>query len=117
MGKNDELVGDLKAEEIEINLKVKKAIENIHKSREECISKLNQNNNKLNGIRERVTNSENKDCGICASKMERPSVTPCCHNLFCINCITTALQYSSECPFCRHKLNIKDINVIVMRFY
>ena len=113
MGKNDELVGDLKAEEIEINLKVKKAIENIHKSREECISKLNQNNNKLDGIRERVTNSENKDCGICASKMERPSVTPCCHNLFCINCITTALQYSSECPFCRHKLNIKDINVIV----
>ena len=113
MGKNDELVGDLKAEEIEINLKVKKAIEGINKSKDEWTAKLNQNNNKLNGIKERVTNSENKDCGICASKMERPSVTPCCHNLFCITCITTALQYSNECPFCRHKLDIKDINIIV----
>ena len=113
MGKNDELVGDLKAEEIEINLKVKKAIENINKSKDEWTAKLNQNSNKLNGIKERVSNSENKDCGICASKMERPSVTPCCHNLFCINCITTALQYSKECPFCRHPINIKDINVIV----
>ena len=47
-----------------------------------------------------VSNSENKDCGICASA--RKTVTPCCHNLFCINCITTASQYSKECPFCRH---------------
>lgn len=113
MGKNDELVGDLKAEEIEINHKVKKAIENINKSKDEWTAKLNQNKNKLDGIRERVTNSENKDCGICASKMERPSVTPCCHNLFCISCITTALQYSKECPFCIQPIDIKDINVIV----
>ena len=113
MGQMDELVGDLKAEEIEINHKVKQNIEALNNSKNEWEYKLKQNNNKLNGIKERVTNSENKDCGICASKMERPSVTPCCHNLFCISCITTALQYSNECPFCRHKLQIKDINVIV----
>ena len=53
MGKNDELVGDLKVKEIEINLKVKKAIENINKSKDEWTAKLNQNSNKLNGIKER----------------------------------------------------------------
>ena len=72
-------------------------------------------NVKINGIKERLQNTEDKDCPICVSKVKDPCVTPCCKNVFCFECLGTALKYSkhSACPMCRTSINMKNINLIV----
>lgn len=68
---------------------------------------------KINGIKERLGNVEAKVCPICCDSFNDPSVTPCCNNIFCIECITMALATNKVCPLCRHPIHIKDVNIII----
>tara|TARA_B100001093_G_scaffold434451_1_gene431944 strand:- start:273 stop:1916 length:1644 start_codon:yes stop_codon:yes gene_type:complete len=112
-GENSELTLDLKSEEVEISEKTKKTIHNAEKAISSWKQKLNNVDNKMNGIKNRISNSETKTCGICASNVVNPGITPCCQNVFCMNCINMALQYSKECPYCRSALQIKNVSVII----
>ena len=69
--------------------------------------------NKLNGIHLRLSNISNKKCDICSENIQAPSITPCCKNVFCFECLTTSVSISQACPFCNTKININTINVIV----
>mgnify|MGYP003683490745 FL=1 len=112
-GENNELTLDLKAEEIDIQEKSKKTLQNCEKSLTLWNSKLSNIDAKMQGIKDRVSNCGDKTCGICASKVTDPGVTPCCQNVFCMSCISTSLGYSKECPLCRAVLNIQDISVVL----
>jgi len=112
-GENNELTLDLKSEEIDIKEKSKKIFLNCEKSLTLWNSKLSNIDTKMKGIEERVSNCDDKICGICASKVSDPGVTPCCQNVFCMSCISMSLQYSKECPLCRATLNIKKISVVL----
>ena len=68
---------------------------------------------KIAGIEERLDNVASKACPICYCSFSDPAVTPCCNNVFCIECITMSLSTSKQCPLCRSKINIKDVNLII----
>ena len=67
------------------------------------------------GIESRILGAEDKKCPICYMNVEGPCITPCCKNVFCLECLTMAINTSSrkECPLCRSKINMKDVNIIV----
>ena len=70
---------------------------------------------KINGIKERLADIESKQCPICYCPFVEPSITPCCNNVFCIECITMSISSSpsKECPLCRAKIDLKDVNLII----
>ena len=72
-------------------------------------------NDKIDGIESRILGAEDKKCPICYMNVEGPCITPCCKNVFCLECLTMAINTSSrkECPLCRSKINMKDVNIIV----
>ena len=76
---------------------------------------LNDLDSKINGIESRITNIEDKKCPICYMDVEQPCITPCCRNVFCLECLTMAVTTSSrkECPLCRSKIDMKKVNIIV----
>ena len=41
-----------------------------------------------------------------------PTVTSCCQNAFCLECIVESLKYKSECPYCRCKITPDSLKTI-----
>jgi hypothetical protein len=80
-------------------------------------SKIMKINIKINGIKERLENTMEKDCPICVSTVKDPCVTPCCKNVFCFECLGQALKYSKNnaCPMCRTKISMNKVNLIVKK--
>ena len=72
---------------------------------------------KMQGIEERVTGTKDKICPICCVNVKSPALTPCCKQIFCMSCITTALDYCKkterQCPLCRCPLEVSKLNMIV----
>ena len=70
---------------------------------------------KIDGISSRIEDASSKQCPICYCPFSNPCITPCCNNVFCIECITMALASSSkkECPLCREQIKIKEVNLII----
>jgi len=108
---NLEIVATLQGEIANL-LKQKKNTKSVIKSYRQKIATFE---NKVKGIKERISDVEGKTCPICYCDFTEPSITPCCQNIFCIECITMALSSSSksDCPLCRAKINIKDVNLII----
>lgn len=103
-----ELVLDAEVAELD---KLKKAFE---KYEEEGMNTTNITNKilsqkrKIDGIRERidVVNQEEAECPICMCDVERKemSITPCCFNMFCTECINNEIKVRKACPTCRAPL-------------
>jgi FtsZ-binding cell division protein ZapB len=85
---------------------LKNSIENIKQQIKEIDSKIES-------MRERITNFKEKNCPICADEINVPVLTPCCKNIFCLECITMSLKYNKDkCPLCREKINISQVTCI-----
>ena len=71
--------------------------------------------NKIEGIESRITDIGNKNCPICYSTAEGACITPCCRNVFCLECLTMAITTSAkkDCPLCRTSIDMKDVNIII----
>lgn len=71
-------------------------------------------NFKLDALKSRISNVNDKDCPVCAQKVTNPAMTPCCKNIFCFQCMAMALSYSpnKECPLCRTKVDISQMIAI-----
>lgn len=48
-----------------------------------------------------------EDCPICFSSYNVPTLTPCCKNLMCAECIfkSCTMNSTKKCPFCRQDIN------------
>ena len=94
---------------------IKRQIINLRSAMSLIKSKILDSETKIEGISSRIKDTNSKQCPICYSEFSNPSITPCCNNVFCIECITMALDSSSkkECPLCRKSINIKDVNLII----
>lgn len=104
---------ELKVKEYELKV----AIEN---------PKYNPNNETIGVINKRIAISELKkkiacieervktieSCPICFDDFNNPSITPCCSNKFCFDCITMALNSKSQCPQCKAELTIQKMIII-----
>ena len=99
-------------DEITILVKNRKNVKALIKSYK---NKVETFESKIRGIKERISDVEHKSCPICYCDFSEPSITPCCQNIFCIECITMALSTSSkkECPLCRATIDIKNVNLII----
>jgi SNF2 family DNA or RNA helicase len=61
----------------------------------ECLSKRIQDNNM---------------CYICCEDLTgKEMVVPCCHNVFCAQCILTSIAYRPNCPMCRSDIKPADL--------
>ena len=104
---------ELKVKEYELKV----AIENPkYNPKNETIGVINKRvaiselKKKIECIEERVKTIES--CPVCFDDFTNPSITPCCNNKFCFDCITMVLTSKSQCPMCRKKLNINNMIVI-----
>lgn len=57
----------------------------------------------LEKISTAIAYDEDTNCIICFDSVTDPVLTPCGH-IYCNICITTSLNYKSECPMCKNKL-------------
>ena len=94
---------------------IKRKINNLRSNIIIIKAKISDSEAKIEGISSRITDTDSKQCPICYCEFSNPSITPCCNNVFCIECITMALASSpkKECPLCRKIINIKDVNLII----
>ena len=60
------------------------------------------------------------ECSICCDYLNDVRESPCCHNLFCYNCIRNWLEKPTRhCPRCRYDNLIEQhllVNVVIQRF-
>jgi len=73
--------------------------------KEKCEAKITEYQNKLTSLKERISDHKDKSCPICCDDMEKPTVTPCCRNLFCFACLVEALRRNPVCPLCRTSIS------------
>ena len=64
---------------------------------------------KLKTIEERIKSFKEESCPICLDELNKPVLTPCCSQLFCLECV---LKGGNNCPMCREKIDFKNINII-----
>ena len=69
-------------------------------------NKIKEIKNKIKLIEQRV---QNKFCLVCNGDAEIPTITMCCKNVFCLNCIQCSYKSNPVCPFCRKVITEKDI--------
>jgi SNF2 family DNA or RNA helicase len=70
---------------------------------------INISEKKLEILKERIAESEKNDCPVCFDEMNKLVATGCCKNVFCENCLSTILNSTSKCPFCREKIDVKSL--------
>ena len=64
---------------------------------------------KCQGLEDRIKSFKEENCPICFGDFDSPMLTPCCNNLFCLQCLTLC---KSSCPMCRATLNLSQCTVI-----
>jgi hypothetical protein len=72
---------------------------------------------KYNSLNERINQFYKENCVICMEDLNYenyPSVTPCCNQLICFDCLISMkkTQKVLKCPYCRTIINLKDICVL-----
>jgi len=89
----------------------------IKKSIELYKKNLKDVNYKIDGITSRIEGSFQKDCPICTSTVNNPCITNCCNQVFCLECLGMAIQYSpkKECPMCRATINMKKLKMVLVK--
>lgn len=67
--------------------------------------------NKIDMLEDRI---KNNICIICYGSPVKKTITKCCKNTFCFECICKWLEYKKSCPFCRVKMNHLDEELMVI---
>ena len=72
-------------------------------------TKINSIEEQLKVFRERLSSSE--DCPICYEDPKKTygTLTPCCHRIFCGECILNSLTRRLACPMCRSPIQINQL--------
>lgn len=82
----------------------KHALENIQKQIKEIEMKIQS-------MEERIQDTD--CCGICLDDFKNKSLTPCCQNVFCFECLSMTLTQNGKCPMCNAIIkNLKDIIIL-----
>ena len=67
---------------------------------------------KIQNLEKRFNESLKGNCNICFEKLKKPALVPCCHNLFCGECLMKWLSRNNTCPLCRQSLTISNLTYI-----
>jgi len=66
----------------------------------------------ISTLRERLENVTDELCGICYDEPDPATMTPCCNQIFCGNCLIKSLERNRECPMCRVVIDTKKLIMI-----
>lgn len=113
----DVVTGEFKKELHNANIAYKAAMEYQYSSKaakeksldrhKEDIAKLES---KISNLRSRIEKSDM--CPVCCGEIENTSITRCCNNSFCFECITKSLTAINSCPCCRANITQEDLIVM-----
>lgn len=83
-------------------------------SKQESIKKCEEEiagfQTRIDSITKRIEDVKKGECSICRSVLVGATMTPCCNQLFCGQCLITAMQYKKDaCPLCREKISVKEL--------
>jgi DNA repair protein RAD5 len=56
---------------------------------------------------------ELRECIICLDTVNRPAILPCAH-VFCVECITHALEATRRCPLCKRTSRVSELLLVPM---
>lgn len=78
---------------------------------EEYKTKLREQEKSLENLKERIKRDteEDKECPVCSDEYKEPVLTYCCKSIMCSNCIKMLYNTTQKCPFCRVKLDMKNM--------
>lgn len=79
-------------------------------SRRERLEQLRRDEERLRTRIQLLTDRirASSDCLVCFSAPVKRTITKCCHNTFCFECICKWLNVRSSCPLCRERITITD---------
>jgi SNF2 family DNA or RNA helicase len=80
--------------------------------KEKCDQKIKEIEGKLSALKDRVTQYKDSSCPICFCDIEKPTLTPCCKNLFCFVCMVESLRRNPACPLCRTAISLPQLKVL-----
>ena len=80
--------------------------------KEKCDQKIKEIEGKLSALKDRVTQYKESSCPICFCDIEKPTLTPCCKNLFCFVCMVESLRRNPACPLCRAAISVQQLKVL-----
>lgn len=77
--------------------------------------KISSVEEQLKNFRKRLENLKSEECPICYDDPNQNSatLTPCCHRVFCAQCILTSLTRSMTCPLCRAEMKTNQLVQLV----
>jgi hypothetical protein len=77
--------------------------------------KINSVEEQLKTFRERLRAIQTEECPICYEdpNLQAAVLTPCCHRIFCAQCMLTSLKRVMTCPLCRTAVQMNDLTHIV----
>jgi len=69
----------------------------------------------LQVFRDRLQAIQTEECPICYEdpNLQAAVLTPCCHRIFCAQCMLSSLKRVMTCPLCRAAVQMKDLTQIV----
>jgi len=68
---------------------------------------------RIETIENRIKDINVTNCPVCYGDISTPTLTPCCKNLFCFECICESLKTQPSCPLCRVPVtSASDLQVI-----
>jgi SNF2 family DNA or RNA helicase len=65
---------------------------------------------RIEGIKERIRSCDT--CCICYDTIHIKTLTPCCSNAFCFECLTRWLARKKNCPLCKSNVNSTELLTI-----
>jgi len=71
--------------------------------------KISDTKEKINILKNRVTEALGEDCSICADKLNNAVLVPCCQHIFCGECVIKWINTKKSCPMCRSSLIISKL--------
>ena len=84
----------------------------LKKSLETIEENLKVVSGKYNDLKERISNISEKNCPVCLEQVEKPTMTPCCKNIYCFSCLMYTLQSVKQCAICRSKITPAQCTII-----
>lgn len=74
---------------------------------------INRCKTKLSTIEDRISSIKGEMCIICAGPYVKPTISYCCKNIYCFECLMNSLlTCNQKCPMCRTIVNKDNYSVI-----
>ena len=106
---------EVKYNNLELTLNAKKQMTYASKkAKEEALFKIEI---KMKSIRDKIQSvtdriNDNNMCTICYDSIKNNTISKCCNQSFCFECITMWLSQKPACPMCRAPLSVNDLVVV-----